>query len=201
MTTLAKRRGKINGFIAEYKKRIKAYRQKYGYKNRIKNLQIEGCKLKIEAWEKELERLAKRYDPIKDMMKAIRFTTTWFGDNPAGAIRRAGDKGSIQNGYGVENNKSKFFLAKFSIENGLLPTGRGRGDSTQETTLLGITHSACIERRAKAIVAMRKSKALSAEYRLFEKALQEFLVQKPKPTFLDGKATQPTEAVSSELCS
>lgn len=191
MTTLAKRRGKINGFIKEYEKRLAAYAEKYGPHSATFKIRSAGCKLKIKAWKNELERLAKRYDPVKDMMRAIRFTHDWYGVSPVGAIHRGGYAYKTENGYGVANNRSKFFLAKFAIENGLIQNKKIR--------LLGVDYSTCLQRRKTAITAMRKDKALSANYKSFEKALQGFLAEKQSPKFLDknGKSTQPTEAVSN----
>lgn len=183
MTTLAKRRGKINGFITEYEKRIKQYREKYPAGSIRCKVQVKGCLLKIKAWKEQIARLDQRYDPIKDMERAICFTKNYFGADPVGPIKPGGHgKGCLPNvvteaGYGVENNKSKYFLAKFALENGVV--------QNNSTFLLEISPQACRDRRARAIVAMRKNKELSRVYKQYEKALQDFLAEKGSPKFLD----------------
>lgn len=114
--TAAQRKARINRFIKTYEERIESYKLKYGENSRTFIGKRYALSLRIKDWRKELETVKSntRSNRTPIILFIIKKTSEYFQEPILGCGKR-GVKFFV-------NDKGKFFICKYLIENKLFDT-------------------------------------------------------------------------------
>jgi len=164
------RRAKINGWIAEYEKRIEQYKVKYGEKSFLFRHHNERCQYRIRAWKQEYKLLSEKQDFSEMLGLIISFTTEYFGKSIKGKALRTKT---------LEEEKHKYYICKFVVDLHVYDGTRAKS--------FPIPRSTVYLRRDQVTEWIKRNPKNRANYNGYKNHLRGFLEQKLPQSFLDQK--------------
>ena len=156
--TAAQKKARINRFIKTYEERIEKYRLKYGEHSRVFIGKRYSLLLRIKDWKKELSTIKSKTNRTPIILFIIKKTSEYFQEPILGCGKR-----------GVRfyiNDKGKFFICKYLIENKLFDTNNNH---------LSISNEAFRLRREEVTLWLGVSDKNREEYRKYKNFIDETL--------------------------
>lgn len=156
--TAAQKKARINRFIKTYEERIEKYRLQYGEGSRVFIGKRYSLLLRIKDWRKELGSIKQKTNRTPVILFIIKKTSEYFQEQILGCGKR-----------GVkfyENDKGKFFICKYLIENKLFDTTNNH---------LSISNEAVRRRREEVTFWVGITNKNREEYRKYKNYIDETL--------------------------